>query len=122
MSLSEDQLKAVMPRCNAANWAVPLSVAMERFAIDTPQRMAAFLAQVAHESAETACLEENLNYSARRLMAVWPKRFPTLAEAQPYARNPQNLANRVYSGRGGNGDAASGDGWRYRGRGLFQLT
>lgn len=122
MTLREEQLKAIMPRCDAGVWVEPLTAAMAHFAIDTPQRMAAFLAQVAHESAETSRLEENLNYSAQRLMAVWPKRFPTLDAAQPYARNPQKLANRVYAGRGGNGDAASNDGWLYRGRGLFQLT
>lgn len=122
MTLHPHQLKTLMPRCDAAAWIDPLTAAMARFAIDTPQRMAAFLAQVAHESTETTRLEENLNYSAQRLMAVWPRRFPTLDAAQPYARNPQKLANRVYAGRGGNGSEASADGWRYRGRGLFQLT
>lgn len=95
---------------------------MERFGIESPQRMAAFLAQVAHESSETRRLTENLNYRAERLVAVWPRRFPTVKAAEPYAHNPEKLANRVYAGRGGNGDEASGDGWRYRGRGLFQLT
>lgn len=122
MMLSTQQLKVIMPRCDATVWLDPLNAAMDRFEITTPQRMAVFLAQVAHESAETTRLEENLNYSAERLMAVWPKRFPTMEAAQDYVRNPQKLANRVYAGRGGNGDEASDDGWRYRGRGLFQLT
>lgn len=122
MALTKNQLQAIMPRCHADRWLGSLNAAMQRFEIATPTRMAAFLAQVAHESAEMTCLEENLNYRAQRLMAVWPKRFPTLESAQPYARNPRMLANRVYSGRGGNNDASSDDGWRYRGRGLFQLT
>lgn len=123
MPLTASQLNEIMPRCNAAQWIDPLNAAMERFEINTPARMAAFLAQLAHESAETTCLSEGLYYStASRLCVVWPKRFPTTASAEPYAKNPQKLANFVYANRGGNGDTASGDGYRYRGRGLFQLT
>jgi putative chitinase len=79
-----------------------------------------FLGQVLHESAGLERLEENLNYSAERLCQVWPKRFPTLGDAAPYARNPEALANRVYGGRLGN--TAPGDGWAYRGRGLIHVT
>jgi putative chitinase len=79
-----------------------------------------FLGQVLHESAGLTQLSENLNYSAARLVQVWPKRFPTLADARPYAMNPEALANRVYGGRMGN--TAAGDGWRYRGRGPIELT
>ncbi len=122
MKLNAIQLKAIMPKCLPEQWLEPLNVAMAQFEINTSSRMAAFLAQVAHESAETTVLTENLNYSALRLTQVWPARFPTLAAAQPYAKNPEKLANRVYAGRGGNSNEASGDGWRYRGRGLFQLT
>lgn len=122
MKLNAAQLKAIMPKCVVENWLEPLNSAMARFDINTSSRIAAFLAQVAHESAETTVLTENLNYSASRLMQVWPARFPTFAIAQPYAKNPEKLANRVYAGRGGNGNEVSGDGWRYRGRGLFQLT
>lgn len=123
MPLTKDQLQAIMPLCDAGQWIDPLNAAMERFEIVTPTRMAAFLAQLAHESAETARLTEGLFYSkAERLCKVWQKRFPTPASAEPYVKNPQKLANFVYAGRGGNGDEASGDGWRYRGRGLFQLT
>ena len=123
MPLTQAQLKSIMPRCDADQWVDPLNAAMERFEINTPARMAAFLAQLAHESTETTCLTEGLTYSrAERLCKVWPKRFPTLASAAPYVKNPQKLANYVYAGRGGNGNETSGDGWRYRGRGLFQLT
>lgn len=123
MQLTKEQLQEIMPNCDADTWIEPLNVAMDQFEINTPTRMAAFLAQVAHESAETTCLTERLSYSrADRLCAVWPKRFPTLNSAAPYVKNPEGLANLVYANRGGNGNAASGDGFRYRGRGLFQLT
>ncbi len=123
MQLTHDQLKAIMPRCDADQWLIPLNAAMARFEINTPPRIAAFLAQIAHESAETTRLTEGLYYtSAKRLCAVWPKRFPTTASAVPYIKNPEKLANFVYANRGGNGDVSSGDGYRYRGRGLFQLT
>lgn len=79
-----------------------------------------FLGQVLHESAGLTRMVENLNYSAQRLMAVWPSRFPTLASAAPCAHNPERLANRVYGGRLGNTEP--GDGWRYRGRAPIQIT
>lgn len=79
-----------------------------------------FLGQVLHESAGLTRLVENLNYSAQRLMVVWPSRFPTLASAAPCAHNPERLANRVYGGRLGNTEP--GDGWRYRGRAPIQIT
>lgn len=120
--LLKSQLAAIMPRAQHDKWLLPLSLAMHEYSITSPQRMAAFLAQIAHESHELNRLEENLNYSAKRLCQVWPKRFPTLAAAEPYANNPERLANRVYAGRLGNGNEASGDGWRFRGRGLIQLT
>lgn len=98
-----------------------LTAAMEEFDIDTRARRAAFLAQIAHESAELRNVEENLNYSASGLMRVWPARFPADI-AQAYARQPEKIANRAYANRLGNGDEASGDGWRFRGSGLIQLT
>jgi len=123
MQLTKNQLKAAMPLCDTDKWLAPLNNAMDQFEINTPDRAAAFLAQLAHESAETTRLTEGLSYSrADRLCTVWPKRFPTPAAAEPYVKNPEKLANFVYANRGGNGDAASGDGYRYRGRGLFQLT
>jgi putative chitinase len=101
---------------------LPLNEAMTKFDILTPHRAAAFLAQIAHESAEFNKLVENLNYSATRLMKVWPKRFTTIEKAQQYAKNAEKLANYVYANRLGNSDESSGDGWRFRGRGLIQLT
>lgn len=93
---------------------------IEAAGIVTPQRLAHFLAQVAHESAGLARTEEVLSYSAARLVEVWPHRFPTLAAAAPYARNPQALANAVYGGRLGN--RLPDDGWRYRGGGGLGTT
>lgn len=105
---------------NAEKYARHLNVAMQRFQIDTPARAAMFLAQISHESLHLTRTEENLSYSAKRLMAVWPSRFPTLESTEPYARNPQALANKVYGGRMGN--VHPNDGWLYRGRGLKMLT
>ncbi len=113
----------VMPNCpNPSDWLAPLNAAMHKFEIGDARRAAAFLAQIAVESAELAHLVEKLNYSAPRLMQVWPKRFHTLESAQPYARHPEKLANFVYASRLGNGDRTSGDGWHFRGRGLIQIT
>lgn len=90
--------------------------------ITTPLRSAMYLAQVAHESLDLAHLEENLFYSAERIAAVWPHRFPTPATAAPYAHAPEKLASSVYALRLGNGDEASGEGWKYRGRGGLMIT
>lgn len=105
-----------------APWVEPVQRACKRFDINTVRRVAAFLAQMAHESGLKEGREENLNYSAKRLTEVWKSRFPTLATAEPYARNPEKLANRVYAGRMGNGPELSGDGWKFRGAGPLQLT
>ena len=90
--------------------------------INTPLRKAHFLAQLAEESNSFHCKEENLNYSAQALRSVFGKYFPSEKLAQEYERQPEPIANRVYGGRMGNGQETSGDGWRYRGRGLIQLT
>lgn len=117
------QLRAIMPHCRSPElWAQYLTPAMNRFVIVESDRIAAFLAQIAHESAELNSLGEILNYSAARLTRVWPKRFPSIAAAAPYANNPTGLANLVYANRLGNGSVSSGDGWKYRGRGLIMLT
>jgi len=102
------------------SWLDPLTSAFERFEINTPERQSAFIGQCAHESANFKTLQENLNYSAKGLNATWPSRFPSEAAAQPFHRQPEKIANKVYSGRMGNLD--EGDGWKYRGRGLIQLT
>ena len=95
---------------------------LPRFEINTPLRKAHFLAQLAHESAGFKATTENLNYSAKALNGVFRKYFPTLESALAYERQPERIANKVYANRMGNGDEASGDGWKYRGRGLIQLT
>ncbi|MDH4285586.1 MAG: glycoside hydrolase family 19 protein [Gallionellaceae bacterium] len=109
------------PEARAAWWADSLNEAMRKFEINTPTRQAAFLAQVSHESMRLMRIVENLNYSAIGLLGTFEKYF-TEAEAERYARQPQAIANRVYASRMGNGDEASGDGWKYRGRGLIQIT
>lgn len=106
---------------NASLYAAHLTSAMRHFKITASQnRMAMFLAQIAFESGRLARVEENMSYSPQRLMAVWPRRFPTIEIAKQYAFNPQKLADFVYGGRMGN--VNPGDGWKYRGRGLKQLT
>ena len=95
---------------------------IDTFNINTPLRLAHFLAQTAHESGNFTAITENLNYSAARLIVVFPRYFPTLAVATPYDRVPQKIADRVYASRMGNGDEASGDGYRFCGRGYIQLT
>ena len=105
-----------------AKWLEPLTETFNRFQINTPERQAAFIGQCQHESGNFKTLRENLNYGAKGLCATWPKRFPTEESAAPYHRNPEKIANKVYADRMGNGDEASGDGWKYSGRGLIQLT
>lgn len=101
----------------------PLQHACGRFEINTVHRLAAFLGQCAHESLNFTHLEESLYYTTPgRIMAMWSKRVPNEAMARSLLRNPKLLANTVYANRGGNGDAASNDGWNYRGRGIIQLT
>lgn len=103
-------------------WVDALNETFERFDISTPLRQAAFIGQCGHECGNFKVLEENLNYRAETLMRLWPKRFPTLEVANQYARNPKKIANKVYASRMGNRDEASGDGYRFRGRGCIQLT
>jgi putative chitinase len=122
--LTRAELVAVMPLAAKAPDAVvgALDAAMRRFEIVTPARMAAFCAQLAHESGQLQRWTENLSYRWERLRQVFPKYFPSDAEARPFDRKPERIANRVYANRMGNGPEASGDGWRYRGRGPIQLT
>lgn len=123
--ISVDELDRAVPLARYEDlvlYAPHLDEGMKKFAIDTPARISAFVAQVAHESGDFLRVEENLNYSAQGLRATWPNRFASDAFAQDYHRQPEKIANYVYGGRNGNGDEASGDGWRYRGRGLIQVT
>jgi putative chitinase len=103
-------------------WVEPLNETFERFGISTPKQQAAFIGQCSHECGNFTKLEEGLSYAADRLMKIWPRRFPNMEIAQRYARNPKALANNVYANRMGNRDEASGDGYRFRGRGCIQTT
>jgi putative chitinase len=103
-------------------WVDPLNETFQRFEILTPRQQAAFIGQCGHECGNFRMLEENLNYRAETLMKLWPKRFPTLEFAKQFERNPKKIANTVYANRMGNRDEASGDGYRFRGRGCIQLT
>jgi putative chitinase len=105
-----------------AKWLEPLEDTFAKYDINTPERQAAFIGQCAHESGNFKTLEENLNYKPEALMRVWPSRFPDIATAMKYAHNQEAIANKVYGGRMGNGVEETGDGWKYHGRGLIQLT
>lgn len=120
--VTSDILSALAPtNKNIDIWVQAMNTILPKYDIVTPKRLAAFLAQTAHESAGFTAVRENLNYSAKGLMKTWPARF-NQATAVAYARQPEKIANKVYANRMGNGDEASGDGWRYRGRGLIQTT
>jgi len=95
---------------------------MQKFGIDTPVELAHFLAQCGHESGGFRVVNENLNYSAKGLQGIFKKYFPTAVLAEQYQRKPEKIANRVYASRMGNGDEASGEGFKFRGRGYIQLT
>jgi putative chitinase len=102
--------------------AEPLNETFAKFNINSVRQQAAFLGQCGHECGNFKVFEENLNYRAETLMKLWPKRFPTLEFAKQYEKNPRKIANSVYASRMGNRDEASGDGYRFRGRGAIQLT
>lgn len=120
--MTEQQLLQIMPRCDAAAYIDYLNPALVEFEINTPLRIASFLANVAHESSELRVLSENLNYSSQGLRNTWPARFSSFDVADQYQHDPQKIANYVYANRMGNGDVASGDGWKFRGAGALQLT
>jgi putative chitinase len=119
--ITRENLLAVTTPEMADKWLDALNATAEQFDINTPDRIAGFLSQLAHESAGFKATSENLNYSAEALCRVWPSRF-NAENCQEYARNPEKIANKAYSSRMGNGDESSGDGWKYRGKGLIQLT
>jgi putative chitinase len=126
MELSLQQLKQLLPKNPYVDhWHQALSQLLPDYEINTPQRIAAFVAQCSHESAGFTALKENLNYKAVTLRKIFPKYFPSDDLANAYANMPNKqeaIANRVYASRMGNGDEHSGDGYRYCGRGLIQLT
>lgn len=121
----EPAMRAVAPHLTddeRAAWVAALANPLRKAGIGAPRCVAAFLGQCAEESAGFRDMEEDLRYTAARLCQVWPSRFPNAEAAASCALQPEILANRVYANRMGNGDEASGDGWRFRGRGLIQLT
>ena len=126
MELTKQHLQQLLPKNPYLDhWYDALSQLLPDYEINTPQRIAAFMAQCAHESGGFTALKENLNYKAATLRKVFPKYFPTDEIANQYASLPNKqeaIANKVYANRMGNGDEASGDGFRYCGRGLIQLT
>lgn len=124
--LTKEQLKQLLPKNPYIDhWHHALSQLLPDYEINTPQRIAAFMAQCAHESGGFTALKENLNYKPATLRKLFGKYFPTDALAEEYCAKPNKqeaIANRVYASRMGNGDEASGDGYKYCGRGLIQLT
>lgn len=120
---TESQLARMIPANQyVSNWFEAIEKILPDYGIDTPERLAAFIAQSAHESTDFTRLKENLNYRWESLRKVFPKYFPTDDLAKKYERKPEMIADRVYANRMGNGPESSGDGWRYCGRGLIQLT
>jgi putative chitinase len=117
--MTNDQLEALGID---AKWLDPLNNTFDKYEINTPTRQAAFIGQCQHESGNFKTLEENLHYSAKGLMATWHSRFPDEATADKYANNPEMIANKVYGGRADLGNTEDGDGWRFHGRGVIQLT
>lgn len=104
------------------HWYEALCQILPDYDINTVPRVAAFLAQTAHESGGYRAIKENLNYKAESLCKVWPRYFPNIEIARQYAQQPEKIANRAYGGRMGNGPEESGDGWKFAGKGLIQLT
>jgi putative chitinase len=122
--VSKEQFHLCMPAATSERldmFCMPLNDAMEKFRINTFTRRAAFFGQIAVESAQLKYTRENLNYSAKGLLKVFPRYF-TQDNVSEFAYKPEKIANHVYANRGGNGDESSGDGWRYRGAGLIQTT
>lgn len=125
MQITQAMIRRVIPNVNKERLdeaVAAINMWATHYGINTNERLAAFLANVMHESNNLNAMVENLNYSADGLRKTFPKYFKTPEDAAAYARKPQQIANRVYANRNGNGNEASGDGWRYRGRGLMQLT
>jgi len=120
--LSLQQLKQMVKNPHIGHWHEALDQLLDDYEINTPLRVAHFVAQCAHESGNFVFIKENLNYKAASLQKIFAKYFPTAELAAQYANRPEKIANRIYANRMGNGPEASGDGYRYCGRGLIQLT
>jgi len=121
--LTAEQFNQLFPRAqDPQGWVDSMNNVFPNYELDSPKRIAAFLAQCGHESGGWTVFEENLNYSAKGLMGIFKKYFPDEATATAYQRQPEKIANKVYANRMGNGPESSGDGWKYRGRGPIQLT
>jgi putative chitinase len=124
--VTEAKLRKLFPSAKDATlvaFAAKAAALFKEFGLDAKRiRIEYFLAQVAHETGGLTRSVENLNYSAKRMTEIWPTRFPTIESAEPFAGNPEKLANKVYANRMGNGPPESGDGFRYRGRGYIQIT
>lgn len=121
--LTQDHLEKLLPNNNyISDWHESLITNLPEYEINTVLRIAAFIAQCSHESSNFKILKENLNYKPESLMRVWPRHFPTIEIANQYGRQPEKIANKAYANRMGNGDEDSGDGWKFAGKGLIQLT
>jgi putative chitinase len=120
--LTRDQLKQMVKNPHIDHWYEALEQLLDDYEINTPLRVAHFIAQCAHESGNFVFIKENLNYKAASLQKIFAKYFPTAELAQQYANKPERIANRIYASRMGNGNEQSGDGYRYCGRGLIQFT
>lgn len=121
-NFTQDELNQLIHTSINDQWFAALSTELQAANIVTAREVAAFIAQTGHESAGYTTLVENLNYSEQALLSLFPSHFSGAADAANYARQPEKIANRIYSNRMGNGNEASGDGWKFRGRGLIQLT
>ena len=120
---TEDQVATILHKDDVSDWYNAMVEMFPKYEITTPNRVAGFIAQTAHESASYKTITENLNYSAKALDAIFGKYFKRAGvDAQEYHRQPEKIANRIYAGRMDNGDTASGDGWTFRGGGILQLT
>jgi len=121
--ITVEQFHKLFPNCvDPQGWVTAMESVLPSHGINTPDRIASFLAQCGHESGGWTKFEENLNYGAPGLLSIFKKYFPNETVANQYARKPEMIANRVYAGRMGNGVPESGDGWKYRGRGPIQIT
>ena len=120
---TEDAVRQLIPKVkNFDEWYNNLLNILPEYDIDTPKRVAAFMAQCGHESGGFTVMQENLNYSAKGLRGIFGKYFPNDDIAKQYERKPEKIANRVYGNRMGNGPEESGEGWYFRGRGIVQIT